>query len=280
MTERKYIDLHVHSIASDGTLTPTQVVQAADDAGLYAFALTDHDCITGLTEAIEASRDLQVHVIPGIEITTAFHGEDAHILGLYIDKDNAFLVRKCDHLQEVRTERNWKIIRKMNELGFEIDGDAFMKEHAHTSITRMHYAKYMAMKGYVKEPQDAFKTYLGTGGPLNIPREKITVPDAVEMILAAGGIPILAHPVLYKWHTEHLMPYMKELKEMGIRGVEAIYSRNKPGDEEVFREAAKKLDWVITGGSDFHGENKPDIQIGVGCGNLRISKELLTALKH
>lgn len=274
--ERNYIDLHVHSNASDGSMTPSEVVKLADDAGLYAFALTDHDCVNGLEESMSAAEHYEVKVIPGIEITASYHGEDAHILGLNIDYRNQALIDSCNHLQNVRNERNRKITNLMNANGFAIDADRFFEEHAHTSITRMHYARYLLEHGYVSDANEAFHKYLNPGGVLYVPREKIVPQDAIALIHAAGGHAVLAHPVLYKWSRCCLMDCLKELKAMGIEGIEAIYSRNTPVHEKTLKEAAKELGLFITGGSDFHGINKPDIQIGTGCGNLQIPKELLS----
>lgn len=276
--EKKYIDLHVHSTASDGTYTPSEVVSYAAEKNLYAIALTDHDTIDGISEARQAALE-QGHrliVIPGIEISADFHGTDIHILGLNIDYTNKEFLRKIDECKRLRIERNKKMIQKLNALGFPITEETVSQRYGKkASITRAHFARYLLDEGYVKTKEEAFKKYLNKGAPCYIPRTQMTPEEAISVILKAGGHPVLAHPLLYKLDRDMVLKLIGYLKELGMEGIEGIYSLNSSEDDAFLLKTAKMYGLYITGGSDFHGTNKPDIDMGVGKGNLLIPKEIL-----
>lgn len=273
--EKKYIDLHVHSTASDGTLTPSEVAEYAKEKGLYAFALTDHDTVDGIEEAVKAAGD-GIIVIPGIEISADFNGTDIHILGLNIDYGNEEFLARINECKQLRTERNKKMIQKMNDLGFPITEDIINERYGRdSSITRAHFARYLLDEGFVKTKEEAFEKYLNKGGPCYVSRVQMTPKCAIEIILKAGGHPVLAHPLLYKLDKERVISLIDYLRGLGLEGLEAIYSRNTGEDDEFLAGIANRFGLYVTGGSDFHGSNKPDIDLGVGTGNLAIEKELL-----
>ncbi len=275
----KAIDLHVHSNFSDGTLSPSQLVELAVRSNLEAFALTDHDTTEGIDEAIEASKGKDIEVVPGIEFSTEYNGKDIHILGYYINPRANGFDSKVTEFRNSRDLRNKKMCAKLNELGIEINYDEFVSMFPNSVITRAHYAKYMIQKGYIKTMDEAFDTYIGDDCPGFIPRDKITPTEAVSLILSCGGIPVLAHPILYKYSDSDLEKLVSELKKAGLKGIETLYSTYLDSDEKLIRKLANKYKLLITGGSDFHGSNKPNLSLGCGRGNLYIPSKLLVSLK-
>ncbi len=296
------IDLHVHSNRSDGTYTPVQLVDYAMKKSLAAFALTDHDTVDGLDEAVfyaeklrrelatEQETDLpSAHpaltlapvpeVIPGIEFSTEYQGQDVHIVGLYIDYHSQSFVKQLQEFVTSRTTRNHEMCRLLREAGIDITYEALLNEFPDAVITRAHFAKYMLSHGSIQSMKEAFDRYVGDRCPCYVPREKVTPVQAVKLILEANGIPILAHPILYRMSDERLDALTAELKENGLKGIEAIYSTYKPHEERQIRALAQKYHLLLSGGSDFHGSNKPGIDLGCGCGNLFVPYEILENLK-
>lgn len=281
----KYTDLHVHSNISDGTLTPTEVVNEAVKAGLTAFALTDHDTVHGLKEAREAAASQAalgnpIEVISGVEISSAYKGKDLHILGLFIDDQNQTLIDTLDQAVKEREERNNKMIRNLNNAGIPITLEALQESEPDAVITRAHFAKYLAENGYVRNRQAAFDKYLSPDGPYYVARQFISPEDAIALILQADGIPVLAHPLLYGYKADELSELVAWLTSLGLAGIEAIYTTNTGCDESDIRRLARLNGLLLSGGSDFHGANKPDISIGKGRGNLKIPYELAEKMKE
>jgi len=287
----KAIDLHVHSNCSDGTFPPSRLVDYAMEKKLAAFALTDHDTVDGLDEAIgyagrlrrslpAGDATLVPEVIPGIELSTEHDGKDIHIVGLYIDYHNEHFLKYLRDFVDSRTRRNQKMCRLLTEAGIDITYDALLSEFPNAVITRAHYAKYMLNHGYISSMKEAFDRYIGDQCPYFVPREKVTPVQAVELIMQAGGIPILAHPVLYHLSDERLDALTAELKEAGLKGIEAIYSTYNSAEERQIRQLAEKYDLRISGGSDFHGENKPGLDLATGYGKLFVPYSVLEELKE
>lgn len=272
---REYIDLHVHSNASDGTYSPKEVVEYAESKGLYAFALTDHDTVDGIEEAIETARTKIVKVIPGIEISADFGGSDLHILGLNVDYTSEGFVKIVDECRRSRDERNRKMIEKIREHGMPLTEEIMLERFGNASVTRAHFARYIMDEGYVSSKEEAFNRYLNPGKPCYVSRERISPEMAIRLILEAGGHPVLAHPLLYKMGHDRLYSTINYLKTLGLQGIEGIYSLNTPSDDQKMEKIVREYGLFLTGGSDFHGSNKPAIDLGTGKGNLRISKELL-----
>ncbi|MDE5588787.1 MAG: PHP domain-containing protein [Acetatifactor sp.] len=294
------VDLHVHSNRSDGTYSPKELVDYAIEKGLAAFALTDHDTVDGLDEAISYAEKLRqerrtLHgassaniaeqvpsvpeVIPGIEFSTEYQGQDVHIVGLYIDYHNRSFREQLQEFVDSRINRNHKMCRLLQEAGIQISYEALQEEFPDAVITRAHYAKYMLNHGYIKSIPEAFARYVGDHCPCYVPREKVTPVQAVKLVLDAGGIPVLAHPILYHMSDSRLDELTAELKGVGLMGIEAIYSTYKPHEERQIRALAKKYDLRISGGSDFHGSNKPGLDLGTGYGALFVPMDVLTDLK-
>lgn len=286
----KTIDLHVHSTKSDGTYTPIRLVDYAREKGLSAFALTDHDTIDGLEEAIAYADSLRAslpeeekasvpEVIPGIELSTEYEGKDVHIVGLFIDRHNTLFLEKLKHFSEARENRNHKMIALLNRHGIDITYAALQETFPEAVLTRAHYAKYMYETGQIRSIREGFDKYFGDRGPCFVPRESVTPKQAIELILLAGGVPILAHPILYRMSDARLDKLVATLKETGLQGLEAVYSTYSTAEGRQIRKLAAKYDLLISGGSDFHGDTKPGLDLAVGYGKLFIPYEILEKIK-
>ena len=279
------IDLHTHSTASDGTLTPTELVEYAYSKGLSAIALTDHDTTAGVKEAMDAANRLrsegkEIELIPGIELSSGYHGKEIHIVGLFIDPDNEYLQRRLKHFISNRKKRNEQLCRLCTAKGMPISYEELRAEFGpKVVLTRAHYAKLLVKKGYVTSVKEAFDRFLGDGKPCYVPRKKITPMRAVEIIRRCGGFPVFAHPVLAGISKGHLEELTGKLKEAGLAGIEAYYGTYTASDERDIRALADKFDLALSGGSDFHGQNKPHIDIGKGTGRLFVSADLLDDIK-
>lgn len=282
----KPVDLHTHSNKSDGTYTPAQLVDYAVSKGLSAVALTDHDTIDGLdkavshAEALYAAGQPSIEVVPGIEFSTEHDKKDVHIVGLYISYNDSAFREQLDAFVNSRINRNIKMCRNLQTAGIDITFDKLQARNPGAVITRAHYASYLLEDGYVKSRQDAFSQYLGDHTKYFVPREKVTPAQAVDLILKAGGIPILAHPPLYHMGQDRLDRLISSLKEVGLMGIEAFYSSYTNQDERDMRRFAKRYDLLLSGGSDFHGANKPGLDLGTGYGKLFVPEELLDKLKE
>lgn len=280
------VDLHTHSNRSDGSYTPCQLVDYAMEKGLSAFALTDHDTIDGLDEAMNYARCLKEQglpapeVIPGIEFSTQFGTKDIHIIGLYIDYSSPVFQESLQAFVESRTQRNRKMCGLLQGAGIDITYEKLLEEFPDAVITRAHYARFLLSHGYIRSMNEAFERYVGDHCPYFVPREKVTPRQAVELILKADGIPILAHPVLYHLSDAVLERLTVQLKEAGLMGIEAIYATYSPSEERQIRALASKYHLLISGGSDFHGSNKPGLDLAVGYGRLFVPKDVLMTLKQ
>lgn len=285
------IDLHVHSNRSDGTLSPAQLVEYAMEKEVSAFALTDHDTTSGLDDAVSYAENLRrtlppqqaaavPEVIPGIEFSTEYQGQDIHILGLDIDYHRESFSRKLQDFVDSRTNRNIRMCRLLQQAGIDITYEALLLAFPDAVITRAHYARYLYDKGYTSSPKEAFDRYVGDHCSCFVSREKVTPVQAVELILEAGGIPVLAHPILYRMSAARLDELTSSLKAAGLLGLEAVYSTYRPYEERQMRVLAAKYDLCISGGSDFHGANKPGLDLGTGYGRLFIPAELLEKMRN
>lgn len=246
-------DLHLHTIESDGTWTPQQLVQEALERSLAVIAITDHDTTAGIAEALAAApRGLEV--VPGIEISSVSEGgEEVHILGLWIDPHSEALQAKLTILRDSRFERTAKILKRLAELGLSLT-ESDVRKYAHKDVlSRSHVASALVEKGYVQTKQEAFQRFIGVGAPAYVDRYKISPEEAVQLILKAGGVPVLAHPGLLK--DLELIP---SLVEAGLVGIEVVHSTHTPTQEEFFSNLAKSFGLLPAGGSDCHGPGGKD----------------------
>lgn len=276
------IDLHVHSNHSDGTLSPEALVSLARDTGVSAFALTDHDTVSGIGKAkVAALSDpfSPVAVISGTEISAAYKNKDIHILGLFIDETNPALLQALDESVQARDARNETVAKRFRELGIPVTTDDLRSANPDTIITRAHFAQYLLTHHHVASWEEAFSRYLGYDAPCFVPREYMDPERAVSLILQAGGIPVLAHPLLYKLPPAELEALIKRLADVGLAGLEVYYSSNTRFDEQICYSLANRFGLLMTGGSDFHGDNKPNLYMGTGRNNnLNISETVLEPL--
>jgi len=278
------IDLHVHSSYSDGTNSPSELVNLALSLGLSAFALTDHDTTAGITDACAAltaaNATDKLRVIPGVEISAAYKDRDIHILGLFIDPDNTALAAALQLARDNRIARNRTMLQRLCDDGYPMTEAELVQNSDASCIGRMHFSNALVARGYAKNTQDAFQRFIGLDCPYYVPRDYITPKDAISLIRDAGGLAILAHPLLYHLERPELEQLVTQLMSFGLSGLEAIYTANSIEDEQYVRTLASRNGLLISGGSDYHGSNKPHISMGSGRGNLRIPETILETLER
>lgn len=280
----QYIDLHVHSNFSDGTCTPEELVDLAIDRELVAFSLTDHDTVGGVERAVSYGKERHMEVIPGVELSCEYEvnaekKKEIHILGYQLDYHNEELLDTLTKVAQERDDRNKKMCENLHSAGYPIDYESLTARFGNTILTRAHFARFLLEQGAIPSIDSAFKKILAQDGPYFVMRKYLTPEEGISLIQKAGGIPVLAHPLLYKLSVTEIRKLLTELKTYGLKGIEAIYSRNHGNDEAFVRKLANDYDLFITGGTDFHGANKPDLDIGTGVGNLRVPVMLLENLK-
>lgn len=273
------VDLHVHSNKSDGTFTPSELVTMAIKKNLTALALTDHDTTDGLEELANAAAGKPLAIVPGIELSTEYEGKDIHIVGLFIDPTQSDFRAHLKAFVESRDDRNRKMCANLQEAGIPISYEALQEANPGSVITRAHYGTWLLEHGVVSSVADAFSKYLGDHTPYFVPREKVTPQQAVSLIQKAGGLAILAHPILYRMSRERLDILVRRLKEVGLTGIEAIYATYNSREENQIRQLAIKYDLLLSGGSDFHGFAKPKLELGTGYGHLCVPDEVYFSLK-
>lgn len=274
----KYIDLHTHSLKSDGSMTPTEVVEEAKRAGLAAIALTDHDSVDGMREAVEAGERLGVEIIPAIEFSVMSKTE-THILGYFIDIDNPDLKEMLKEVVDLRLERNHVTCQRLNELGFDITLEEVRALAPNNFVGRAHFARVMMDKGYISTVKEGFEKYMSVGKYAYCEKQRLSAREAIELITKCGGIAFLAHPHLTKLSDDELKEFLKELKGYGLCGLEGYYTDYTPEMQEKYQSMAKELGLMISGGTDFHAKMKPHISIGTGLGNMKIPYSVIEEMK-
>lgn len=276
---KKYIDLHTHSTCSDGTLTPTEVVKLASEKGLAAIALTDHDTIDGLKEAVEAGKKYGIEVITGIEFSVTGDAP-MHMLGLNFSMDCPAITDTLNELVRNRETRNLQVTEKLRELGLDVSIEEMLEFSTSNVTGRSQIARVMMKKGYVSTVKEAFEKYLGFGNPAYVKRKSLTPEKAIENINKSGGKAILAHLNQIGKSDEELYEILKHLKEAGLDGIEGYYTEYTDDMNRRYRKMAVDLGLLLSGGSDFHGANKDNYNLGTGKGNLRIPYEILEKIKQ
>ncbi len=281
---RPGIDLHIHSTASDGSLTPFEILQLAQKINLGAIAITDHDSLEGSKEAFRAGIPASIKFLSGVEISAAYppflSGSGSfHLLGYAIRLDDGALNQILQKLRQARKNRNPEIVKRLNELGCPLTLAEVRKVVGEGQLGRPHIARAMVKKGYVTSVDEAFDQFLGTDKPAYVNKYRIECIQAVQAITAAGGIPVLAHPGLLDIENEStLNQFMGKLKEIGIRGIEVYYPEHSARQMKIYADLARRFDLLMTGGTDFHGKMMPDIKLGSGKGNLFVPYELYEKL--
>lgn len=274
------IDLHTHTTFSDGTFTPTELINYAAKKDIKVIAITDHDNFDGVSEAVSQGKINNIKVINGIEMSTDFEKKEIHIVGLFIDINNKNFNSKLKFLKEKRKKRNELAIEKLQKLNIDINYSELESLSSNKIITRAHFAKLLIKKGYIKTVKECFDIYMGENCPAYVKREVIPPKETIALINDAGGTAILAHPLLYKLTDDKLNEMIAYLKSIGLKGIECLYSTHTKEETEYLISIAKKHNLKISGGSDFHGSNKPNIDLGTGYGNLYIPYEIFENLKN
>ncbi len=284
--KHKTIDLHVHSTESDGTFTPEEVVKAAASAGLSAIALTDHDTVSGIRKARTAAAEYGIELIAGVELSTSYtdtsrkiNDMEIHIVGLFIDPENRLLIKKTEEFRNCRDNRNEEIVRALRKEGFPITMEALKAENPDRVITRANIARFLYQHGCVGSVGEVFDKYIGDGCPCYVGRFKITPTEAVALIRQAGGISVFAHPLLCHMDETALRTLIETLRESGLDAIEAVYGTYTAQDEQYVKKLADEYGLLISGGSDFHGSNKPDIKLGTGTGRMCLPYSVLEKIK-
>ena len=276
----KIIDLHTHTTHSDGTLTPKEIITLAKELNISAIAITDHDALSAIEEAEHYAKIAGIEVIPGIEISTEYNGFEIHMIGLFIDRYNTSLNHKIEDFVKSREERNILIVKKLQELNIDISYSDILNQTNNSAITRAHIARELMNKGYVKSADEAFDRYLGYGKKAFVKRELINWQESIDLIKKSGGIAILAHPILYKLSYKKLEEIVANMASHGLDAIEAYYSSYSLAEAKYIKTLALKNKLALSGGSDFHGNNKPKIQLGSGYGDLQIPYSVLEVLKE
>lgn len=273
------IDLHTHSTASDGSMSPRELVRHAKESGLSAIAITDHDTIDGVEEALDEGAKLGIEVLAGVEVSVDFEPE-MHILGYFFGSNYKNIAPTLVKLKKSRDERNPKMVEKLKSLGFDITMEEVQAEAKGNIVARPHMASVLFKKGYVKSIREAFDKYIAEGKPAFVKKEKMSPEECIETIKNAGGIPVIAHPIYLNLTLSKLDNLVERLKKAGLKGIETYYVEHSKEDVGNLLRIAIKHDIVPTGGSDFHGTFKPDINIGVGRGNLIVPYQVIERLKE
>jgi len=274
-----YIDLHTHSTKSDGTLSPTELILQAKEIGVEAIALTDHDTIAGYDEALKAGKEADITVISGVEISTSYMEKEIHIVGLFVNCKDVEFKKKLQKLELERDNRNKFMVEMLNKNGIDIMYEEVIEKYKDVVFTRAHMANELLLRGYVKSKSEAFKRYLGDYASCYVKKELLNADETINMIKAAGGVAVLAHPFRYRLSADTINSLVKEFKNAGLAGIEVYYPTHTKSERKFARELADKYNLLHSGGSDFHGKNKPDIQLGIGRGNLDIPYELWEQLE-
>ena len=275
------IDLHTHSTASDGTLEPEALVELAAKKKLTAVALTDHDTVAGVPRAEAAGRRLGLEVVPGVEVSVEAEKGAMHLLGYFVRPQDELLREKLSQWCHSRQQRARRMVARLAELGFEISYAQVEELAGSASIGRPHVARVLMKARVVRSVDEAFERYLRRGRPAYVPRQMPEAAEAIALIRSAGGVPVLAHPATLWLKGAELEARVKALRAQGLEGIEIHWSGHTTRQRRELLALAKKLGLAVTGGSDFHGDNKPGIQLGSGRrGNVRLPEALLDALRQ
>lgn len=256
------LDLHIHTTASDGSLTPTQVVQLARKKGFSLIAVTDHDTMGGVAEALEAGKKYNVDVVPGVEISSGVTLE-VHMLGYGMSPDHPVMKAMMEDMRAARVERMERIIENLQKMGVPITVEE-VEAVAGGAIGRPHIAQVLIAHGLVPDVRTAFREYIGVGAKAYVERRKMTSEQVIANIRAAGGVPVLAHGGLLRISEVELNQWIDSMAKKGLMGLECYHNAHTPQMERLLRAAAERNGLLVTGGSDFHGASRPDVEMGTG----------------
>lgn len=267
--DERVVDFHAHSTCSDGTFTPTELIDHAKSNGISAIALTDHDSVDGIAEAQKRAKEIGIEFVPGIEFSAA-ESTETHIIGLFIDPQNETLLNTIKKLKGSRKRRMEEVCSKLRALGFDITHEEALRVAGGSFVGRAHIAKLMVEKGYCSSVKECFEKYIGLGKPAYAEKNELSAVESVRAIRAAGGLAYLAHLNQTGFDLTQLEELLIKLKAAGLNGIEGYYPEYTPQHIADYRALAQKLSLSFSGGSDFHGSMKPHISIGVGSGDLQV----------
>lgn len=275
----KRTDLHMHTTHSDGSFTPRELVRYAKEKGLACISVTDHDTMSSFEESREEAKNQEIELIPGIEISAQFDPGTLHILGFFQDPNHAGLKKTLEDIQRARRERNPQIIERLNKIGIAITLDEVRAESGGKQIGRPHFARVLLKKGVVKSMQEAFDKYLGKGRPGYVDKRRLSSVESIRQIRQAGGIAVIAHPKQMRLDEERLVKEVARLVEEGLGGLEAYNSCQNPEEANLYKRLAKRFNLFVTGGSDFHGANKPEVDLGFMGDGAELGYEVVEAMR-
>ncbi len=275
----KVIDLHTHSTCSDGSMSPRELVRHAAEKGISAIALSDHDSVAGVKDAMDEGKKVGVEVVPAIEFSVQ-SATETHILGYYIDIDHPLLKEALEGVMDARNRRTLNTCQKLNDLGFNVTMEEAYAIAPSGLIGRAHFARIMMEKGYISSVKEGFDKWLGVGKPAYDSSQALTARQAVELIKNIGGYSYVAHPHLIRISDDELRAFLTDLKKYGLCGIEGYYNEYTPEMQEKFQSMAKELGLKISGGTDFHAKMKPHIEIGIGQGNMKIPYSVLEKIRE
>lgn len=274
MQDLKFADLHVHTVYSDGTNTPIEIIDQAVNQKISSVAITDHDTVDAVPLAMAHAAENGIEVIPGIEFSARLNDKEVHLLGYFIDFEQEWFLRKLKQLRDERILRIDKILEKLKEYDINLEASEVLKGNS-GSVGRLHIAKVMVSNGYTKTIWDVFDKYLGTGKPCFVPHENLTLKDAIIMVKELNGLSVLAHP--YTLKNDNLLP---EIVDLGIDGIEAYYPDHNSSQTKTYLNFAKKHKLLVTGGSDHHGLGKEYSVFGSFKIKYELVQEMKQALNH
>ena len=278
------IDLHIHSTASDGTYPPVEIIAMAAQSGLQAIAITDHDTLDGSRQALECDLPSSLRFITGVEISAqppdgCKSGGSLHLLGYGVDPDHAELCQTLQKFQQIRDTRTLRMLDRLQQMGIALTREQVMAEVGQGAASRPHVASAMVKAGIVADIDEAFQKYLGKDRPAYVNKERLGCRQTFDLIRAAGGIPVLAHPYLIPCRGQDQLDAMvKKLCDMGLEGLEVYYSKHPSEAVRYYLSMAEKYGLLVTGGSDFHGDLIPEIRLGRGAGDLYVPYALFEKL--
>jgi predicted metal-dependent phosphoesterase TrpH len=275
-----YVDLHLHTTASDGVRSPSNLVNYAKEKGLRAIAITDHDTIEGLEEAMAEGRRINFEVIPGIEISAEYSPGSMHLLGYFLDIHHPLLNERLVYLQKARAERNPKIVEELNRLGIKVTYEDVIKASGGGQVGRPHFAQVLLERGYVRSIQEAFERFLKKGAPAYHDKFRFKAEEAIHFIQEANGVTVIGHPnTLGASGTSELDALLSQLVKEGLKGIEVYYPEHSPAEVATYKFLAEKYGLVMTGGTDYHGIEGNGLEVGVGRGNMKLPYSIVEALK-
>ena len=267
--KNKFVDLHIHTTASDGLIPPNKVVEIAEDTGLSAIAIADHDTIDGIFKAQEKAGELGIELVPAVELSISYKGSDFHLLGYFIDYQNEDFRNRIENFRDERLQRGEKMVKRLNEMGINLSMDAVRAIAQDSSVGRPHLADALLAGEYVHTYEEAFARYLGYHAPAYVPKKYLTPKEGIDLVHKVKGIAVLAHPSITK--RDELIP---DFISLGLDGLEAYHSQSDPATTKYYVNLADKLGLIHTGGSDCHGR-KDRILIG----DIKVPYECLEKLK-